>query len=292
MTRGIMLLIASVVMALSLVIYDDPPDDTERLGMAIDYFQSGKYHEALLIFEELDEQYDLNPRYHAYMGICYYHEWSYPEACKYLDEAIPQLEGFAPHERSVYYFTDGESHFQLQQYREAIPYYEKALTVCFENEKAEINYRLGFCYMFCEQWEKARDHYQYALDNYLAYHNTDENRSRILQTAHMLKGCESHLKEIKPRDVAIDILEKENEAVAVQEDSIQFVETEKPTEIIEKPLETTVQQSFTPSVVPQPKINTNIPLLNNPVKRDTISAKVPEGINLEEIYQQKVEIKE
>ena len=126
MTRGILLFIASVVMALSYAIHDDPPDDTERLGRAIDYFQSGKYHEALLIFEELDEEYDLNPRYHAYMGICYYHEWSYPEACKYLDEAIPQLEGFAPHERSVYYFTDGESHFQLQQYHEAIPYFEKA----------------------------------------------------------------------------------------------------------------------------------------------------------------------
>ena len=210
MTKGIMLLIASLMMALSLAIHDDPPDDTERLGMAIDYFQSGKYHEALLIFAELDEQYDLNPRYHAYMGICYFHEWAYPEACKYLDEAIPQLEGFAPHERSVYYFTDGESHFQLQQYHEAIPYYEKALGVCFENEKGEINYRLGLCYMFEEQWEKARDNYQKALDNYLAYQNTDENRSRILQTAHMLKGCESHLKEMKQLDVVIDLDEKED----------------------------------------------------------------------------------
>lgn len=292
MTKGIMLLIASLMMALSLAIHDDPPDDTERLGMAIDYFQSGKYHEALLIFAELDEQYDLNPRYHAYMGICYFHEWAYPEACKYLDEAIPQLEGFAPHERSVYYFTDGESHFQLQQYHEAIPYYEKALGVCFENEKGEINYRLGLCYMFEEQWEKARDNYQKALDNYLAYQNTDENRSRILQTAHMLKGCESHLKEMKQLDVVIDLDEKEDKTKALQTDSIQIVETEKQPEEMEKPMETTVQQSFIPSVIPQPIVNTNIPLLNIPVKRDTISAKVPEGINLEDIYQQHVEIQE
>ncbi len=290
MTRGILLFIASVVMALSYAIHDDPPDDTERLGRAIDYFQSGKYHEALLIFEELDEEYDLNPRYHAYMGICYYHEWSYPEACKYLDEAIPQLEGFAPHERSVYYFTDGESHFQLQQYHEAIPYFEKALTVCFENEKAEINYRLGFCYMFEEQWEKARDHYQQALDNYLTFYNNDENRSRILQTAHMLKGCESHLKEIKPNDVTIDIQEKE--AVFTPTDSTEFVENEVQPEETGKPLETTLQQSFTPSVIPQPNINTNIPLLTLPVRKDTISAKVPEGINIEDIYQQHVEIQE
>ncbi|MBR5085196.1 MAG: tetratricopeptide repeat protein [Prevotella sp.] len=292
MTKGIMLLIASLMMALSLAIHDDPPDDTERLGMAIDYFQSGKYHEALLIFAELDEQYDLNPRYHAYMGICYFHEWAYPEACKYLDEAIPQLEGFAPHERSVYYFTDGESHFQLQQYHEAIPYYEKALGVCFENEKGEINYRLGLCYMFEEQWEKARDNYQKALDNYLAYQNTDENRSRILQTAHMLKGCESHLKEMKQLDVVIDLDEKEDKTKALQTDSIQIVETEKQPEEMEKSMETTVQQSFIPSVIPQPIVNTNIPLLNIPVKRDTISAKVPEGINLEDIYQQHVEIQE
>lgn len=290
MTRGILLFIASVVMALSYAIHDDPPDDTELLGRAIDYFQSGKYHEALLIFEELDEEYDLNPRYHAYMGICYYHEWSYPEACKYLDEAIPQLEGFAPHERSVYYFTDGESHFQLQQYHEAIPYFEKALTVCFENEKAEINYRLGFCYMFEEQWEKARDHYQQALDNYLTFYNNDENRSRILQTAHMLKGCESHLKEIKPNDVTIVIQEKE--AVFTPTDSTEFVENEVQPEETGKPLETTLQQSFTPSVIPQPNINTNIPLLTLPVRKDTISAKVPEGINIEDIYQQHVEIQE
>lgn len=290
MTRGILLFIASVVMALSYAIHDDPPDDTELLGRAIDYFQSGKYHEALLIFEELDEEYDLNPRYHAYMGICYYHEWSYPEACKYLDEAIPQLEGFAPHERSVYYFTDGESHFQLQQYHEAIPYFEKALTVCFENEKAEINYRLGFCYMFEEQWEKARDHYQQALDNYLTFYNNDENRSRILQTAHMLKGCESHLKEIKPNDVTIDIQKKE--AVFTPTDSTEFVENEVQPEETGKPLETTLQQSFTPSVIPQPNINTNIPLLTLPVRKDTISAKVPEGINIEDIYQQHVEIQE
>ena len=292
MTKGIMLLIASLMMALSLAIHDDPPDDTERLGMAIDYFQSGKYHEALLIFAELDEQYDLNPRYHAYMGICYFHEWAYPEACKYLDEAIPQLEGFAPHERSVYYFTDGESHFQHQQYHEAIPYYEKALGVCFENEKGEINYRLGLCYMFEEQWEKARDNYQKALDNYLAYQNTDENRSRILQTAHMLKGCESHLKEMKQLDVVIDLDEKEDKTKALQTDSIQIVETEKQPEEMEKSMETTVQQSFIPFVIPQPIVNTNIPLLNIPVKRDTISAKVPEGINLEDIYQQHVEIQE
>ena len=147
---------------LSLPFMAQEPLDRDRLGMAIEYFQSGKYHEALLIFEKLDKEYTLNARYQAFMGICYYHEWLYEEACQYLDKAIPQLEQFAPHERSVYYFTAGESHFQLQQYAQAIPYFEKALTVCYDNEKGDIHYRLGLCHMFAEQWQEAPGHPRHA----------------------------------------------------------------------------------------------------------------------------------
>ena len=42
--------------------------DREMLDKAIDYFASQKYHEALLLFEKLDERFRLNPRYLAYMG--------------------------------------------------------------------------------------------------------------------------------------------------------------------------------------------------------------------------------
>lgn len=169
------------------------PSDSEQLGMALEYFQSAKYHEALLIFEKLDEHYTLNPRYHAYMGVCYYNEWLYQEACQYLDEAIPQLESFSPQERSVYYYTAGESHFQLQQYEAAIPLFEKALTVCHENEKGLIHYRLGMCHMMSREWKVARDHYDAALDNLITYRDTPDMQSRIYQAAHMLKGCETHL---------------------------------------------------------------------------------------------------
>ena len=48
--------------------------DSQKLGMALDYFQSGKYHETLLILEQLDKQYRLNPRFRAYLGVCYFHE--------------------------------------------------------------------------------------------------------------------------------------------------------------------------------------------------------------------------
>lgn len=49
-------------------------NDKELLAKAIDYYQGSKYHEALLFFEQLNSRYVLNPRFKAYMAVCYYHE--------------------------------------------------------------------------------------------------------------------------------------------------------------------------------------------------------------------------
>ena len=122
--------------------------DPVQLDKAVAYFNSGKYHEALLIFQQLDKRYKLNDRFRAYIGLCYYNEWEYKNATNYLDEVAPRLTVLAPHERSVYYFANAESHFQLQEYKPAISFYEQALTVCYDSEKGEIYYRLGLCYMF------------------------------------------------------------------------------------------------------------------------------------------------
>ena len=103
--------------------------DSEDLGKALDYFTSQKYHEALLIFQRLDKAYQLNPRFKAYIGLCYFNEWDYEMAAKYLDNAIPRLDAFAPHERSVYYYTAGESHFNMKQYEKAIPLYESGRSI-------------------------------------------------------------------------------------------------------------------------------------------------------------------
>ena len=126
--------------------------DPVQLDKAVTYFNSGKYHEALLIFQQLDKRYKLNDRFRAYIGLCYYNEWEYKNATNYLDEVASRLVVLAPHERSVYYFANAESHFQLQEYKVAIPFYEQALTVCYDSEKGEIYYRLGLCYMFGEEW--------------------------------------------------------------------------------------------------------------------------------------------
>lgn len=159
--------------------------------MAIEYFQSGKYHEALLLFQRLDKQYRLNPRFRAYIGVCYYYEWDYKRCCQYLDTLMEKLEVFAPHERAVYYFTDAESHFQLGEYGKAAPLYEQMLTVCFDNEKPECLYRLGFCYLFAHDEETALEYFHSALAYYERYRNTPEAQPRIEQLKKMAAGLEA-----------------------------------------------------------------------------------------------------
>lgn len=168
-------------------------EDTEKLGMALEYFTSGKYHEALLLFQELDKAYKLNARFRAYIGVCYYYEWEYKKAVEYLDGTIPQLDALSPHERNVYYYADAESHFYLGHYRDAIPLYERVLTVCYDNEKGDAFYRLGFCYMFLEDWENARDSFRSAGLYYKQFRNTPDLSARIIQIDNMIRGCEKKL---------------------------------------------------------------------------------------------------
>ena len=166
---------------------EQQPTDAELLGRALDYFQGGKYHEALLIFDRLDKQYRLNPRFRAYIGLCHYYEWNYKEATHYLDSVIPQLKAFAPQERSMYCFANAESHFFLQQYTPALHYYNEMLALCRDNEKADAYYRIGFIYVFEEQWIPALDNLQSALVYYQRHRPTET--ARIAQIRNMIVGC-------------------------------------------------------------------------------------------------------
>ena len=47
-------------------------EGSERLGMALEYFQTGKYHEALIIFQKIGKQYKINTRFRAYIGLYNY----------------------------------------------------------------------------------------------------------------------------------------------------------------------------------------------------------------------------
>lgn len=293
-------------------------DDSDRLEMAIAYFQSGKYHEALLLFEKLDKEYTLNPRFQGFMGVCYYHEWLYEEAYKKLEAVMPQLEVFAPHERSVYYFTAGESHFELQQYAEAIPHYEKALTVCYDNEKGDINYRLGMCYMFLENWHLAYEHFEKALDYLVGYRDTPEMQARIKQAAHMMAGCKNRLKEIEDATMAttteatadsIEITsppitqkpaDEDNLGLAgiVPNENVQSTDTlvtekNQPSEPLLKPTDLMVRTTQ-PDAVGQLPTNPIKIIATEPVKRRVVKTQeeIPSTQNIGHVYEQKVEVKE
>ena len=188
-------------------------DATEQLGRALEYFSSGKYHEALLLFQQLDKSYKLNARFRAYIGLCYYYDWDYKNATKYLDEMIPLLGSLSPHELSVYYYANAESHFTLQEYEAAIPFFEGVLVNGFERDKGDAFYRLGFCYyLLGEQAEEksdtsavinyrsnALDYFTSAIRYYRQYRNTADLEARLTQTQKMCDGLNAYLRRQSTR---------------------------------------------------------------------------------------------
>lgn len=189
----------------------DRKEDAEQLARALDYFASEKFHECLVLLQPLNRRYKLNPRYRAYLAVCLYYEWEYAEAIRLFDEVLPQLQGLAPHELSLYYWMDAESYFALQQYDRALPLYGKMLPLCRENEKPDAYYRLGFCHLFAaessgasssekvsgssessgssaEERKKAKECFELSLEGYLKYRNTPNEKARIAQIRHMLGG--------------------------------------------------------------------------------------------------------
>lgn len=166
--------------------------DAEALGRAIEYFQSGKYHESLVLFTQLDKSYKLNPRFQAYIGVCYFYEWEYEKTIEYIDTLLPRLDVFAPHERSLYYFACAESHFNLAHYEQAIPLYEQFLLLCYDNEKPDALFRLGFCHMFTYDNASAYEYFKAAEIYFSRYRSSDE-QGRLAQTRQMIKGLEDKL---------------------------------------------------------------------------------------------------
>ena len=189
----------------------DRKADAEQLARALDYFSSEKFHECLMLLQPLNRRYKLNPRYRAYLAVCLYYEWEYAEAIRLFDEVIPQLQGVAPHELSLYYWMDAESYFALQQYDRALPLYEKMLPLCRDNEKPDAYYRMGFCHLFAAESseasssekasgsseclgastaerKKAKECFELSLEGYLKYRNTPNEQARIAQIRYMIGG--------------------------------------------------------------------------------------------------------
>lgn len=160
----------------------------EQLGKALEYFQSAKYQEAQIILESLDSLYRLNPRYKAYLGVCHYYNWQYEDAIKYIVPSLPELKDFSPQELSFYNYAVGESYFNLGQYQQAIQYYETMLTLCKQSERADGLYRLGFCHLFLNDKETARECFQSSLLYYRRFLNDQSHKARITQIENMVRG--------------------------------------------------------------------------------------------------------
>lgn len=181
-----------IIISIILALYSCLPSfsqsaDSEKLGMAIEYFQSGKYSEALLLFTAIEKKHSLNARFKAYIGVCYYYQWQYDKAAEYLTAAIPQLDKFAPHEVSFYCYSCGESLFNIGDYTNALQYYTKMLSLCYDNEKPDAYYRIGFIHMFKQEWIDALDNFQSSLVYYQQYKPSE--KARIIQIRNMINGC-------------------------------------------------------------------------------------------------------
>ncbi len=184
---GCLLVCLLVLLRLGTIRTWAQPSDSERLGMAIDYFQNGKYHESMIILQDLNSHYKLNPRFQAYLGVCYYYEWDYKHANECLDKAIPKLTKFSPQERSFYYFANAESLFNLQQYDKALDNYRQMLGLCHNNEKGDAYYKIGVICTFREEWLEALDNLQSAWYYYTTF--TPDKKARIAQIRNMIQGC-------------------------------------------------------------------------------------------------------
>ena len=163
--------------------------ESEKLGKAIEYFGGQKYHEALILFENLAKKYRLNPRFYAYMGVCYFKEQDYRHAAEMLDSIIPHLEPFPPHERGVCYYSCAESHFLLGDYTTALSYYEMSIPVANEREKGDIYYRMGCCGMMMQSDSIQIENFRQANTWFeKADMSIPETRARRKQTEVMLRA--------------------------------------------------------------------------------------------------------
>lgn len=165
-----------------------PIGNEDRLSRAVEYFQSGKYHEALLLFRVLNREFQLNPRFIAYTGICYFYERNYKDAASTLIRVMPQLDNFAPHERSIYYYCAAESYYQLTEYTVAIDLFEKQTLLCYNNERGDALLRIGECYNFLGNAANSEEYFLQAI----SYYGKFNTKEKLLQALNRMKKLKSN----------------------------------------------------------------------------------------------------
>lgn len=178
----------------------DKDNSQELLTKALEYFQGGKYHEAILAFTKLQTRYTLNARFLAYLGMSYYKEGMYEEAVENLKQGIPALSAYSPKEQAVYIYYCAESLFNLGRYGEALTYYDLALPLVEGNDKGDVIFHTAFAnYLMNGVSEETApaiyELFSQALQLYEACQAsaTELQHSRLRQTRSMLNGLKPYL---------------------------------------------------------------------------------------------------
>lgn len=193
--KPLLILLLSILPLYSFA--QDTAEDKEKLARAVEYFNGEKYHEAGLIFRNLNKKYNLNTRFKAYLGICELKDWNYTAVTEIFDSIYTDLTVYAPLEQNVYYNAAAESHFNLGNYHAALKYYELALTVCANKEKADICFKAGICYLQFEDDNNsdsvtdakaaAKDYLTKSLNFYNEYPTGKDEHDRMKQISTMLR---------------------------------------------------------------------------------------------------------
>lgn len=170
--------------------------DAELLGRAMEYYQSGKYHESILAFEKLQKRYRLTARFKAFLGMSYYRERRYEEAVENLKQGIPELKAFSPKEQAVYTYSCAESLFHLERYQEAIDYYNMALPMTECKDQGDVLYHTAFSYFKIEKYEDALNNFQSSMLLYEKYATNPEDsihKARMAQIKNMVRWLKNTL---------------------------------------------------------------------------------------------------
>ena len=173
----------------------------ELLTKATEYFQGGKYHEAIINFEKLQQDYTLTPRYLAYLGFAYYKEGNYEDAAKTLLPLLRDttrtaaITALSPKEQSIYLYACGESLFHIGNYTSSLDIHTRMLPLVTGCDKGDVLFHIGMAHYMQGNYADAIPPLEEALSLYKANATAgdDLHKARLNQIDKMLPG----LKKVK-----------------------------------------------------------------------------------------------
>ena len=168
----------------------------ELLTKATEYFQGGKYHEAIINFEKLQQDYTLTPRYLAYLGFAYYKEGDYEDAAKTLYPLLRDttsqstLTALSPKEQAIYLYACGESLFHIGNYTSSLDIHTRMLPLVSGCDKGDVLFHIGMAHYMQGDYADAIPPLEEALSLYKTHATAGDNlhKARLNQIDTMLPG--------------------------------------------------------------------------------------------------------